>query len=108
MVSLISLFDGFRVGPNGLTGVAELFFRITEAHGKYHISLELQELNTGHVVAEADGPEITIKDQLETNNVIIPIPPLPLPAGEYDIVIFANKAEIDRQKFTVQMLSGGA
>lgn len=104
MVSLIGLFDGFGVGNNGLTGVAEVFCRITEAHGKYQISVEIQELNKGTAIAGAKGPEIEILDRLATANVIIPIPPLPLRPGEYDIVMFANRIEIDRQKFVVQKI----
>lgn len=104
MVSLIGLFNGFRVGDNGKTGPAELFCRITEAQGKYHISAEIQDLATGSAIAEASGPEIEIPNRLATANVIIPIPPMQLKAGAYDLVMFANDTEIDRQKFVVQTL----
>jgi hypothetical protein len=102
MVSLIGIFEGFGVGSNNLTGAAEVFCRITEAHGKYQIAVEIQDLNTGTAIAGAEGPEIEIPNRLTTANVIIPIPPLPLPSGQYDLVMFANKAEIDRQRFVVK------
>jgi hypothetical protein len=104
IVSLIGIFDGFVVGNSGLTAVAEVFCRITEAHGKYKITVEIQDLNTGSAIAGASGPEIDIPNRLATANVIIPIPPLPLPPGQYDLVMFANESEIDRQKFVVQKI----
>ena len=108
MVSLIGIFDGFGVGDNGATGPAEVFCRITEAQGKYKITVEIQELGAGAAVAGADGPDIEIPNMLATANVIIPIPPLPLHPGQYDFVMFANGAEIDRQKFVVKKIGGKA
>ena len=104
MVSLIGIFDGFRIGGNNLTGSAEVFCRITEAHGKYQITVEIQDLNSGVAIAGAEGPEVDIPNRLISANVIIPIPPLPLPPGQYDLVMFANRAEIDRQKFVVKKI----
>jgi hypothetical protein len=103
MVSLIGLFDGFGVGASGVTGPAEAFCRITEAHGTYSITVEIQDLSTGNAIAGTHGIEIEVQDRLASANVIIPIPPSPFPhPGEYDFVVFANKSEIDRQKFNVQ------
>jgi hypothetical protein len=105
LVSLISVFDGFGVRNHGKTGPAEMFCRITEALGKYRVSVEVQELAGGTAIAGTDGVEIDVADVLATTNVVIPIPPLPLHPGHYDIVIFANSSEIDRQKVVVFSIS---
>jgi hypothetical protein len=104
LVSLIHVFDAFGVKDGGRTGPAEVFCQITEAQGKYQISVEVHDLATGNAVAGTKGVAIDIDDRLSTANVIIPIPPLPLHPGEYDIVIYANGAEIDRQKIGVDPL----
>lgn len=101
LVSLIGVFDGFKVAEGGTTGAAEIFCRLTEAQGHYRISVEIHELSNGTAIGGTNGIEIDISDRLATSNVIIPVPPLPLPPGEYDIVIFANGVEIDRQKIVV-------
>ena len=101
-VSLIGLFNGFKVGSSGRTGRAEVFCCITEAEGKYKITIEIQDLNSGMAVAAAEGPEIEIDSRLKSAQVLFPIPPLPLTPGAYDLVMFANGSEIDRQKFTVR------
>jgi hypothetical protein len=90
LVSLISLFDGFGVRDNGKTAEAEVFCRLTEAQGKYRLSVEIHELANGNAVAGTDEVVIEIRDRLATTNVIFPIPPLPLRPGQYDIVVFAN------------------
>jgi hypothetical protein len=105
LVSLISVFDGFGVtAGGGKTGPAELFCRITEAHGKHQISVEIQELASGYAVAGTNGVQVEVQDPLAAPYVVIPIPSLPLCPGQYDIVIFANKSEIDRQKVVVYQI----
>jgi hypothetical protein len=106
LVSLVSVFNGFGVGENGLSGAAEAFCRITEAVGKYRITVEIQDLSTGTAIAGADAGEIEINDPLLSGDVIIPIPSIPFPhPGQYDFVVFANGTEIDRQKFSVRRMS---
>ena len=102
LVSLISVFNGFGVSKSGRSGPAEAFCRITEAVGKYRITVEIQDLTTGNAIAGANAGDIEISDRLLSTDVMIPIPPIPFQhPGQYDFVVFANGTEIDRQKFSV-------
>ena len=101
-VSIIGVFDSFWVDDSGTTGIAEAFCQITEAEGRYDLSVEIQDLQHGSVVGEAKGVAIDIPNRLVRANVIFPIPPMRLPHPRvYDFVIFANGSEIDRQQFRV-------
>lgn len=104
LVSLVGIFDGFGIEPGGKSGSAEAYCRITEALGKYLITVEIQDLATGMAIAGADGGEIEVPNILASATVIIPIPPIKFPhPGEYDFVVFANRTEIDRWKFNVKV-----
>jgi hypothetical protein len=101
-VSLIGIFDSFLVDDTLTTGRAEAFCQITEAEGRYEFAVEIQDLQNGQVIAEAQGVTIEIANRLMRANVIFPIPPMRLPSlGVYDFVILANGSEIDRQQFRV-------
>jgi hypothetical protein len=51
---------------------------------------------------------IEVPSRLTFVNIIIPVLPLPVShAGKYDIVVFANGVEIDRQQFMVNEVPDG-
>lgn len=107
-VSLIGLIDHFTVHkfPARLPSY-HAFLQITDAVGRYEIVLEIHDLQNDTVLARGQGIGIEISEKLSKANVIIPIPPLPLPhAGKYDFVVFANSQEIDRQTFTATEVEG--
>jgi hypothetical protein len=98
-ISLIGVFRQFAL-PRfpARTRAFRAFVQITNAAGRYDFLVQLKDLSTDDVMAEATG--IEIEDRLDVFNIVIPVPPLPLEhPGEYDFVVFANSDEIDRQSF---------
>jgi hypothetical protein len=101
-VSLIAIFDGFLVGDELTTPPAEAFCQITNACGEYHITVRIEDLDQGILLAMGDGGKFTIPDRLTRANIIIPIPAMKFARpGVFDFVVLANGSEIDRQPFRV-------
>jgi hypothetical protein len=101
-VSVIGIFDNF-VLPQfpGMTRPATAFLQLVTGIGRYEIVIEIQDLRDNRVLARAAGPGVEFPERLQKMNLMIPIPPLPLHhPGVYDVVVYANGQEIDRQQFT--------
>jgi hypothetical protein len=79
-----------------------LFLQLVDWIGRYSITAEVIDLNTGHSLANGKGATFEFKDRLAVIQIILPLPPLPLQhEGSFDVVVFADGQEIDRRKFTV-------
>jgi hypothetical protein len=77
------------------------FLQLSEGIGRYEIVVEIHDLRANQVLARAAGTGVQFPERLTMLNLTIPVPPLPLThAGGYDLVVFANGQEIDRQKFS--------
>ena len=84
------------------------FIQLVDGIGRYEIVLEFQNVSDGQVIGRGVGPGVIFPDRPLRMNLLIPIPPVPIPRpGDYDLVVFANGQEIDRQKFTVSVPDGG-
>ena len=103
-VSIIGTFDSFF--QESFPGVGRpfmAFLQITDGVGRYEIVIEIHDLRENQVLARATGTGIEFPDRLTKMNLMIPVPPLPLPhSGVYDLVVFANGQEIDRQRFRAE------
>jgi hypothetical protein len=76
------------------------FIQLTDGIGSYEISLDFQDIDQGVVMRKGIRLKVTFPERLLKMNIIIPIPPLRIPhAGIYEVVIFADEHEIERQKF---------
>lgn len=105
-VSLIGIFNRFlHLTYPTRTRQFVAFLQIVNALGRYDIIIEIHDLGEDKVIARANAPGINIPDRLKTVNISIPVPRLPLThPGKYDLVIFANGQEIDRQQFVAAQL----
>ena len=103
-VSLIHIFAKFGVPQfPGHLAPCKIFASVTNGQGDYSVTAEVQDLDTGNVLAKAQGPTFKLRTRFHTHNVIMQVPPLPVPhEGKYDFVLFANGDEIDRQTMTVE------
>ncbi len=102
-VSLIGLVRKFVV-PRlpAQTQPVTAYLQLVEGIGRYNISAEVRDLTTGQVLAQGGGATVEFQDRLAILDFLLPLPPLPLThEGSFDVVVFANGQEIDRQKFTV-------
>ena len=100
-ISLIGVFRNFVLDKYpGYTRTFHVFTQMTDAQGRYSIVAEVRDLSTDSVIAKATGLGIKIADRLDVVNIVLPAPPLPIPhEGVYDVILFANGEEIDRQQF---------
>lgn len=107
-ISVIGIFDRFVVDrmPASMRPF-EVFLQLTSGIGRYDVVVEIHDLAKEVVIGRGMAPAIEFSERLESMNLIIPVPPLPLKhAGKYDLVVFANAQEIDRQPFTVSHPQG--
>jgi len=106
-ISLIGVFRRFGLmRVPGSTRPFHAFIQLTNAQGVYDVVVEVRDLATDDVIAEASGADIEITDRLDVCNIIIPAPPLPIQnEGNYDFIVFANNEEIDRQQFKAIVLT---
>ena len=66
--------------------------------------IEIHDLSEDKVLAHAELSNINFPDRSHRVNLIIPVPALPLShPGAYDLVVFANNQEIDRQQFVAKL-----
>ena len=63
---------------------------------------EVVDLTTDQSLARGQGAALEFHDRLGAIQFLLPLPPLPFHhAGSYEVIVFADGREIDRQKFTV-------
>lgn len=108
-VSLIGIFDSwsFPQFPHP-TRPFMAFLQMTDGVGQYAVSVDIHDLETDQIIAQARIAEMTFSDRTAKVNLMIPVPPLLLEhAGSYDFVVLADGQEIDRQQFVARQISGG-
>ena len=108
-VSIIGIHDNwFATQFPCLTRPFMAFLQLTDGVGKYAISVEVHDLHTDQIIAQARIAEVVFPERVTKINLMIPVPPLPLQhAGSYDFVVLADGQEIDRQQFQVVQITGG-
>ena len=67
-----------------------LYFKVTDAEGFYKFEVRYVQVNTGKVLANAEG-ELRATDRLAAADLHLPFQPLPMPEeGRYEFQIWAN------------------
>jgi hypothetical protein len=107
-ISAIGIFQAFllRKMP-GVVQPYKIFLQLTDGivDHLYKLTVEVHDLANNEIVAKAGGREVKWPDRLLRLNVIIPVPPMKLlHEGPYDLVVFANGQEIDRQQLSVLLV----
>ncbi len=75
--------------------------QFTDGIGRYEVVVEIHDLRDNTILARAQALGIEFPERLQGMNICLPVPPLPLGhPGSYDLVVFANGQETERQKFT--------
>jgi hypothetical protein len=78
------------------------FIQLTEGTGTYAITAGVWDLSTDKPLAQGQGATVEFADRLSVLQFALPLPPLLIThTGSFDVVVFADGQEIDRQKFTV-------
>jgi hypothetical protein len=107
-VSLIGIVHAFAFPTfPALTRPMTAYLQLTEGIGRYEVGLEIRDLAMSQAIAQARGAAIEFADRLATVQLMLPIPALALQhMGPYEVLVFANGQEIDRQKFTALSVAG--
>src|SRR5262249_35686997 len=98
-VALVGLPRVFRCPSFPAATLASFFARLTSAHGKYQVEVQLQNAEGETIWREGPPEPWTLGDPLEMYdlklnlNVAFPKP------GQYDFVLLLNDEEVARQPF---------
>jgi hypothetical protein len=105
-VSIIGTFDELHLPTlPGSTRPFTVYLQLTDGIGEYALAIEIHDLNEDQVLARVAGPAIEFTERIGNFSLVIEVPALPLThAGFYDLVVFADRQEIDRQKFLATSL----
>jgi hypothetical protein len=109
-VTLINTFGTFGVrGLPGETNPFTAFLQLIEGIGKYDMSVQIRALEDDRTIAKAFMPQpLTFPNRLVRINVMIPVPTLKIEkAGKYEISVFANDQEVEKQDFQVVVVPQG-
>jgi hypothetical protein len=89
--TLIGIFDQIHVRDFPTARPMWIYFKVTDAAGKYKIEVRYVLTDTSTTLAKIEG-EMEIKDRLASADVHLPTPPLPIPrSGRYELQIWANE-----------------
>lgn len=103
-VSIIGIFDTFTVPElPGHTRPFTVFVQLLHGVGRYEVVVEMQDLADDTVLVRSPTLVVEFPERLIKMNFMLPVPPIPVNhSGQYELVVFANGQEIDRQRFIVQ------
>jgi hypothetical protein len=80
----------------------QAFLQFTDALGEYNIVAEIHDLMDNGIVGRIAELSLVIQNPLARINLILPVPQIEiLHSGDYDVIVLANKQELDRQ--TIQL-----
>ena len=88
--SLIGIFDRLSASSFPTKRAVSLYLKIADAQGRYELEIRFIHLNSGNVVAKAEG-KLDQSDRLASAEMLIPFPPLHIgEPGRYEFQVWAN------------------
>lgn len=88
--NLIGIFDRVNVGEFPTRRPMSIYFKISDAEGRYDFEVRYVEVNSGDVLARASG-QLNVSDRLASHDLYITFPPLLIRAqGRHEFQIWAN------------------
>ena len=88
--SLIGIFDRVNAAKFPVSRPITLYYKLTDAEGRYEFKIRYSSPGGEDLLAEATG-EFTSKSRLTAMELVVPFPKLPLPAaGRYEFQLWAN------------------
>ena len=95
--TLIGIFDRIVVDQFAITHPCTLYFKITDAQGRYKFKVEYVQVSTGTKLAGAESNVVVIDNRLQVRDFILSTPPLSIPeAGQYEFRLYANDMYLGR------------
>lgn len=88
--SLIGIFDRLSTASFPTKRAVSLYLKIADAEGHYELEIRFVHLNSGTMVAKAEG-KLEQSDRLASADLLIPFPPLQIgEPGRYEFQVWAN------------------
>jgi hypothetical protein len=82
-----------------------VYLRLHNGIGAYNITAEIHDQETQGIMGKSAGKTCSFPDRQTVLNIRFRVPSPILPhAGSYDVVAFADENEIDRYRFTLDVL----
>ena len=104
--TLVGIFDRVLADKFPTNRQCTLYFKITDAQGKYIFKIEYVQVSTDAKLAEATSNVLSIKDRLQAADFILDFPPLSVPdAGQYEFRLYANDMYLGRAVITAEKRS---
>jgi len=97
--TLVGIFDRVIAGQFPTSRWLSVYFRLSDAQGKYQFKVQYAQVKTGNILAEAETEDaLTIGSRLDTFDSLISFPrALPIPeAGQYEFRLYANNMFLGR------------
>ena len=88
--SLIGLFDRIHVSNFPAERPMSLYFKLTDAEGRYELDAKFVQVGSGKTLATAKST-FNVADRLVSAQFHVPFPPLKIPSpGRYEFQIWTN------------------
>ena len=88
--TLVGVFDRVNVGAFPAQQAMSLYFKVTDAEGRYKVEIRYIHADTDEVLANIEG-EFQSTDRLGAADFLVECPPLPIPEhGRYAFQLWAN------------------
>ena len=97
--TLVGIFDRVWAEKFSTSRWLSVYFKLTDAQGKYQFKVQYAQVKTDNILAEAATRDaLTIKSRLDTFDSLISFPQaLPIPeAGQYEFRLYANNMFLGR------------
>ena len=97
--TLVGIFDRVIAKKFPTSRWLSVYFKLSDAQGKYRFKVQYAQVRTGNILAEAETQDaLTIKSRLDTFSSLISFPvaiPIPEP-GQYEFRLYANNMFLGR------------
>ena len=101
--SLLGVYSEVHIAQLPATIHASLYFKLTEAEGRYEAQIRYIQVATGETIAVIDG-ELIAENRLMSGDFVIESLPLPIPTqGRYELQIWMNLMFIGSMFFDVHL-----
>jgi hypothetical protein len=88
--NLIGIFDRLWSDRFPTTRPLSIYWKVTDAEGRYKITARFVQVKGNRVLGEAQG-EAVLKGRLSSFDFLLPFPPVPFPEpGRYEFQILMN------------------
>ena len=88
--------------PATLSKITQAYLVLTNCHGVQNLRIRYVDLKDESVLLESPEIKLTINDPLERHEVVMDVPPLPMPhEGEYDFQVYCDGNKIGHIQVSV-------